>query len=162
MNILIEEHKKLLTALLKHNVDFILIGGYAVVYYGYSRATGDMDIWLKPDNHNKIKFIKALEDFGIDSNDIIKLSEIDFTKANTFYTGEEPERIDFLTQISGIKWDEAIVNVSALILKEKLVPVIRFKDLIVNKMLSDRPKDRADVDELQKINKYRNPPLGND
>jgi predicted nucleotidyltransferase len=158
MNILIENHKRLLLALLKHNVEFILIGGYAVVYYGYSRATGDMDIWLKPDNQNKIKFLKAVEDFGIDKNDIIKLSEIDFTKANTFYTGEEPERIDFLTQISGVKWDNAIENTSELRLEEKRVPVIHFRDLIVNKMISDRPKDKADVDELQRINKYRKPP----
>ena len=61
MNILIETHKKLLLALIKQNVEFILIGGYAVVYYGYSRATGDIDIWLKPDNHNKSKFLVTVQ-----------------------------------------------------------------------------------------------------
>lgn len=48
MNIFLEEHRKFLFLLIKHHVEFILIGGYAVIIYGYERGTGDMDIWLKP------------------------------------------------------------------------------------------------------------------
>jgi hypothetical protein len=57
MNILLEPHKHLLRRLIDFKVDFILIGGYAVNFHGYSRATGDMDVWLKPDNDNRSKFI---------------------------------------------------------------------------------------------------------
>ena len=53
MNIFFKEHHEILAALLKHRVNFMLIGGYAVNYYGYHRTTGDMDIWLEPSNENK-------------------------------------------------------------------------------------------------------------
>jgi hypothetical protein len=56
MDIMLEEHKKFLLLLLKHKVEFIVIGGYAVIYYGYERSTSDMDIWLKPTNKNRDKF----------------------------------------------------------------------------------------------------------
>ena len=54
MNILIDKHKDFLYDLVLENVDFILVGGYAVIYYGYFRTTGDLDIWLNPTNENKI------------------------------------------------------------------------------------------------------------
>ena len=54
MNILLDEHKATLINLLKSKIDFILIGGYAVIYHGYGSTTGDMDVWLKPDNENRI------------------------------------------------------------------------------------------------------------
>ena len=54
MNILLDEHKATLINLLKSKIDFILIGGYAEIYHGYGRTTGDMDVWLKPDNENRI------------------------------------------------------------------------------------------------------------
>ena len=50
MNIFIKEHREMLLMLIKHKVEFMIIGGYAVIYYGYGRTTNDMDIWLKPDN----------------------------------------------------------------------------------------------------------------
>jgi hypothetical protein len=56
----LDEHKAILLQLLKYKVDFMLIGGYAVIYHGYGRTTGDMDIWLKPDNENRDKLIPVL------------------------------------------------------------------------------------------------------
>ena len=56
MNILIDEHKQFVEKLIDNNVEFILVGGFAVIYYGYSRTTGDMDIWLKPTFEKKISF----------------------------------------------------------------------------------------------------------
>ncbi len=85
MNILIDEHRQLLLSLLNNHVSFILIGGYAVIYYGYERITGDMDIWLQPDNENRTKLLNALEEFGIDETDLEKLRQTDFTVAQVFY-----------------------------------------------------------------------------
>jgi hypothetical protein len=70
MNILLEKHKEFLIDLIKGNVHFILIGGYAVIYHGYVRATGDMDIWIKPDNENKEKLLVILENHGISKESI--------------------------------------------------------------------------------------------
>lgn len=64
INLFTEEHRELLTALIKNKVDFMLVGGYAVIHYGYDRSTGDMDIWLKTGNRNRDKLINALKDFG--------------------------------------------------------------------------------------------------
>jgi hypothetical protein len=65
MDIFLDEHKEFLLLLLKHEVEFMLIGGYAVIFHGYERTTGDMDIWLKPSNENKEKFIEVLKSYGI-------------------------------------------------------------------------------------------------
>jgi hypothetical protein len=56
MDVMLREHKAFLLLLLKYKVEFILIGGYAVIFYGYERTTADMDIWLRPDNKNRDKF----------------------------------------------------------------------------------------------------------
>jgi len=70
MNILLDEHKVILIKLLQSKVDFILIGGYAVNYHGYGRTTGDMDVWLRPDNGNRDKLVPVLESLGVLSEDI--------------------------------------------------------------------------------------------
>lgn len=57
MNIFIENHQILLKSLIKHKVKFLLVRDYAVIYYGYKRTTGDMDLWIEPDNGNKLKLI---------------------------------------------------------------------------------------------------------
>ena len=63
MDLFIDEQKKFLLLLLKHNVEFILIGGHAVIYHGYERVTADMDIWLKPDSQNRTNFLEALREY---------------------------------------------------------------------------------------------------
>lgn len=73
MNILIEEHKQFIIQLLESKVEFILIGGYAVIFHGYGRTTGDMDLWLKPENSNRDKLISVLNEMGILKEDIDKL-----------------------------------------------------------------------------------------
>lgn len=133
MNILIEEHRQLLLSLLNNNVSFILIGGYAVIYYGYERITGDMDIWLQPDNENRNKLLYALKDFGIEESDLEKLEKTDFTVPQVSYFGAKPRRIDFLTKVSGINFNEAISQVNYFQLQNKQVPVIQYHDLILTK-----------------------------
>jgi len=155
MDFLYKTHKELLILLVEHKVDFMLIGGYSVIYYGYNRGTGDLDLWLMPNNQNKIKLLKALRIFGIKPLDLNKLEKIDFTDTNMFFIGEVPEKIDFLTNVQNVVWDEAIKNVRYLPFKNIQVPVVGYHDLLLMKMASDRLKDKADVEELQKIRKYR-------
>ncbi len=64
MNVFIAAHQEILELMLKHEVEFMLIGGYAVIYYGYMRTTGDMDLWLKPSNENKFKMCKVFDEAG--------------------------------------------------------------------------------------------------
>lgn len=156
MNVLVKEHKDLLLAMVNHKVSFVLIGGYAVIYYGYDRGTGDMDIWLKPDNENRDKLLKALDEFGIDERDIAQLSNKDFTTSQTFFFGAPPRRVDFLvfSTISRVSFNEANAEAKHFALQEKQVPVIQYHHLILTKMTTGRIKDKADIEELQRINKY--------
>jgi hypothetical protein len=156
MNIVIPEFKKLILILNKHKVNYMLIGGYAVIYYGYDRTTNDLDIWLEPTDANRDKLIKALEEYNIHSDDLKLLSKIDFTKIQYFFIGEKPKKIDFLTKINNVTFDEAIKSVNHFPLENEQVPIIQYHHLILSKISNDRLKDKADVEELQRINKHRN------
>ena len=159
INVLLEEHQEILRLLIKHQVNFILIGGYAVIHYGYERTTGDMDIWLELGNENRDKFIEALIDFGVDDEGIIKLKQTNFTNPlEVIRIGEHPRTIEFLTMISNVRFEDAIKNVNYFLLEDIDVPVIHYNDLILSKLTSNRLKDKADIEELQRINKYKNNP----
>ena len=153
MNIFLEKQKEFLIKLLDANVEFILIGGYAVIFHGYVRTTGDMDIWLKPDNANKEKFLDVLNKSGFSKKTLQQVRQSDFTETLAFHFGNPPDRIDFLTKMTGIIFEEAILNADALKAEGLIIPVLQLNDLIINKMLTNRTKDKADVEELQKIHK---------
>lgn len=155
MNSLLPEFKKLLLLLLKHDVKFMLIGGYAVIYYGYERTTQDMDIWLQPDNRNKDKLCKALNEFGISEESTSQISQINFSETQFFFFGEKPRRVDFLTKINLVNFEEAFATVNHFPLADKMVPIIQYQHLILSKISNLRPQDKADVDQLQKIMKYK-------
>lgn len=155
MDFLLPDFKSMALLLKKHKVNFMLIGGYAVIYYGYNRSTGDMDIWLEPSNSNKEKFISALKEFGINEAGISKVNGLNFTEQQAFYFGQVPERIDFLTRINNVTFDEAIKSVNHFPLENEQVPIIQYHHLILSKISNDRLKDKADVEELQRINKHR-------
>ncbi len=156
MNIFIESHQQLLKSLIKHQVNFLLIGGYAVIYYGYKRTTGDMDLWFEPSNENKSKLIPVLQEFGFDQDGINHISQLDFTKHLAFHFWEEPERVDCLTKISNVTFEEAFSQKNLADIEGIFVPIIQYKHLIMSKMTSNRLKDKADIEELQKIEKIRN------
>lgn len=156
INVLLEEHQQILLALVKNKVSFMLVGGYAVIYHGYERTTGDMDIWLQLSNENRDKLVNALKEFGIADDDLEKLKQMDLTNpVPRFFIGETPRSIDFITLISNVKFEDAIKNVNYFPLEEEKIPVIHYNDLILSKITSGRLKDKADIEELQRINKYR-------
>lgn len=144
--------QEILELMLKHEVEFMLIGGYAVIYYGYMRTTGDMDLWLKPTNDNKFKMCKVFDEAGYEAQDIIALEHLDFEKKIVFSIGVEAQKIDFLTHINLIQYHEAEKNKVIDIVDEMKLPIIHLHDLILSKMNTDRLKDKADIEELHRIN----------
>ncbi|OPZ99676.1 MAG: hypothetical protein BWY70_00907 [Bacteroidetes bacterium ADurb.Bin408] len=156
MNILCDMHKDFLRRLLQAGVNFIVVGGYATIYHGYVRVTGDIDIWLEPNNDNKEKLALILENLNFSKDSISKIRKLDFTQMVAFHFGTPPEKIDFMTQLSGINFREALLHSEKLDIINFKVPVLRLDDLIINKLLSNRAKDKSDVEELQKIQKLRN------
>lgn len=151
MNIFLKEHQDLLGLMLQNHVDFMLIGGYAVIHYGYKRTTADMDLWLKPTNENKKKLLKVLKKLDYFEADIILVEELDFTKQVAFSIGEEPSIIDFLTYINMVNWEEADSQKAIVEIDHIKIPIIHFNHLILSKINNNRTKDQLDIEELQKI-----------
>lgn len=155
MNIFLNEHQEILRWLIEKQVEFLLIGGYAVIYHGYKRSTGDMAHWLNPMNENKEKVIRALNYAGYDAADLVNLADADFTKHLAFSIGEEPHKIDFITYINQVSFEEAYKNKVEFDFEGMQIPVININELILSKINTGRKKDEADVEELQKIISYR-------
>lgn len=148
-------HLEMLTTLLDNNVDFLVVGGYAVIIHGYIRTTGDLDIWLNPTSENKLILLEVFSNLQFDPEGIEVIRKMDFTQVVVFHIGEEPERIDFLTHIAGIDYTKAKERMQFLSYQQYKIPYLHFDDLIVNKLRSDRLRDKADVEELQKIAQAR-------
>jgi predicted nucleotidyltransferase len=151
MNIFLEEHLEILEFLIKHKVRFLLIGGYAVIIHGYRRTTGDMDLWLEPTNENKLLFINALRDLNFEDEALEHIQSLDFREPQVLMFGEQPQRIDFLTKINQVTFDEAFDNQLSTEFEGLQLPVINLRELILSKINTGRPKDAADIDELQRI-----------
>ena len=151
MNLFIETHQQWLKEMLAAHVDFIVIGGYSVIYHGYKRTTGDMDIWLKPDNSNRDKLIPLLTEYGFDRDTIAQISAFDFSQTLSFSIDESPGKIDFLTHINLVNNEEAdklkvIAEIDGL-----HIPFLHFNHLILSKMNTGRTKDKADIEMLQQV-----------
>ncbi len=156
MNIFQDEHIVILKILLKHHVEFMLVGGVAVNYYGFNRPTGDLDVWLKPDTENKRKLIKALIELKIVEQDIAVINASDFSKPLVFHIGTTPPFvIDFMTKISGVLWQEAWKKRSDSEFEGLNLSFIHINDLKANKFMSGRPKDLEDIRQLMRIEELR-------
>ncbi|TVQ03958.1 MAG: hypothetical protein EA359_07840 [Balneolaceae bacterium] len=155
--ILANNFEEVLKEFTTFGVSYLIVGGYAVIFHGYVRTTGDMDIWIKPDPGNKEKIIYAFKNLNFTSELIEHIKELDFTKPFAVKLGDEPLQIDIFNAVSGLRYDEAFDNSIPYQFQNQLtVRFLRIEDLITNKMLTGRLKDKADVEELQKIRNYRN------
>lgn len=155
MNIFLDEHVEILSAMLKHHVEFMLIGGYAVIIHGYRRTTGDMDLWLNSTNENKEKLHKVLKELAFDEDDLTHFLSLDFSTHLVFSFGSEPKKIDFLTKLNNVEFQEANKHKITHEFDGLFVPVIHLNDLVLSKINTGRLKDKADIEELQHIQKYR-------
>jgi hypothetical protein len=151
--ILNEIFSDFLKLLIKHNVKYVLVGGWAVIFEGYSRTTGDMDILIEPTEENAIKVLSVLKDFF---GSTIGFAKEDFTKGdNVIMMGREPHRIDILTSISGVGFEEVFSNSKIYMDDELQIRCIHINELIRNKEASGRLKDLADANYLKKIRSKR-------
>jgi hypothetical protein len=137
----------MLSALNDSGAEYLVIGAHAMAIYGPARATGDFDIWIRPTKENAEKVWDALERFGAPRR---KLTIADLcTPGNVYQIGVAPNRIDFLTAIDGVGFDEAWQNRKQTEINEISVSVIGRDELLKNKRVVGRPKDLADVAWLE-------------
>lgn len=141
-----EDFKELLKLFNKHQVDFLIVGGYALAFHGAPRYTGDMDIFVKPSKENAEKILVALKDFGFGS---LGLSVEDFAVENkVIQLGVPPVRIDILTSISGIDWNTAFTGREKGEYGGLTVYFIGRQEFIINKKILHRHKDLADIEAI--------------
>ena len=140
----------MLSALSEEKVEFLLIGAYALAVHGLPRATGDLDLWIHPTPENAQRTEKALVRFGAPLD---QMTENDFvTRGIIFQIGVVPCRIDIITSVEGVEFEQAWLNRMQVEIEGLQVPVIGREDLIRNKRALGRPQDLADVARLEEGN----------
>ncbi|MYD62982.1 MAG: hypothetical protein F4W91_18235 [Gemmatimonadetes bacterium] len=138
-----EEFLQLLNA---ETVEFVIVGGYAVAFHGYARATDDLDLFFRNTRENINHIRHALDRFGLATTEAQATEFAD--SGNIVRMGIAPVRIEMMNSISGLTFEEVWQNRISGIYGETPVFYISLADLIKNKRASARPKDLADVDEL--------------
>ncbi len=123
-----------------------MVGGYAVVYHGFTRATGDLDVWVGTDPRNAEKLVAALQGFGFG---VPELSADLFVKAGSVVRmGVPPLRIEILTTIAGVAFEECYRQRTRDVIDEVEIHLISLSDLKANKRAVGRLKDLNDLENL--------------
>ena len=144
-----QDFRDLLQALLQTGARFLVVGAHAMAVHGVPRATGDLDVWIDLDPANAERVWQALVRFGAPV-DGLELSRKDFeTPGMVVQIGLPPRRIDFLTEVSGLSFEEAWQNRTTHPVGTLAVPFLSRQDLVRNKRAGGRPKDLADLDTLE-------------
>ena len=140
------DFKEFLRLLNSREIEYLLIGGYAVGYHGYPRATADLDVWIAIDSGNTEKMVGALIEFGFDLPEL--QPEIFQKEDQIIRMGVPPIRIEILTTISGVNFSECYAGRVEDTLDGVPVKIISLKHLKTNKKASGRHQDLADLENL--------------
>lgn len=149
-NILNEDFQEFILALNKAQVKYVLVGGYSVIYYGYPRTTGDMDIFVEVTKDNYEKLCKAFAIFNMPLFDMTNENFLNNDNINVFSYGRPPVSIEILKEISGLSFQEVYEHSKEIVFENVPLRIINLNDLIRNKKASGRPKDINDIDNLEK------------
>lgn len=135
----------------KHQVNYMIVGGYALAFHGKPRHTGDLDIWIDISEDNAEKMTAVIADFGMKS---LGITSDDFLQKGIItQIGHPPLRIDILNEIDGVYFQDAYINKLIIDIDGLIINYIGLDDLIKNKQSSGRSQDLTDVKTLKKIKK---------
>ncbi len=140
------DFRDLLARFNANQVEYMIVGAYALAYHGVPRYTGDMDILVRPDSENAIRILRALEEFGFGS---LGLTVDDFTVPDkVIQIGVIPVRIDLVTSLTGVSWEEARTGRVAGTYGDTEVFYLGKQQFIMNKRALGRKKDLADLEAI--------------
>lgn len=146
---LTRDFRELLELLNGNEVEYLVVGGYAVIIYGYPRLTVDIDIWVNPSKENAGKVLKTIADFGFSFEN---LGEKDFEMPdNVIQLGRPPYRVDILTSLEGMDFNKCYDRKKIFKKNSLLINFIGKDDLLENKRLVGRYKDLDDIINLSEI-----------
>lgn len=150
------DFKDMLSALSAEGVEYLVVGAYAMAAHGIPRATGDLDLWIRRTEDNAGRVLKALAVFGAPTEE---LNVDDLTTPDLiFQIGLRPNRVDLLTSVDGVSFEEAWPGRLVTEVEGVEIAVMGLDDLIRNKEAVGRPRDRADAEELARIRSQRRNP----
>ena len=140
------DFRDLLALFSKHDVEYVIVGAYALAFHGVPRYTGDLDIYVRPNPRNAGRIVVALSDFGFGS---LNLTPADFEKPeNVVELGVPPVRVDLFTSISGVTWEEVDAGKVPGTFGDVSVHYLGREQIIANKRAVGRKRDLADLDAL--------------
>jgi uncharacterized nucleotidyltransferase DUF6036 len=141
------DFKELLLAFNEHGVDYLVVGAHALAAHGHVRATKDLDVWVRPEQSNAQKILQALSDFGAP---LSELTADDLSRKETiFQIGMPPLRVDIITNIDGVEFEDAWPDRLETSFGGVPAFVISRHHLIMNKKTAARLQDLADVQQLE-------------
>ena len=144
-----QDFKEFIALLNEHQVEYLIVGGYAVVAYGYHRFTGDLDVWINPSLDNAKKTLDVLKAFGFGK---LKLTVEDLSsKDKIIQLGYEPIRIDILTSVEGLNFVDSYKRRTSRKADGIKIHLIGLDDLRKNKKLVGRDRDLEDYKHLKKL-----------
>jgi predicted nucleotidyltransferase len=138
------DFKEFLSLLERHDVEYLLIGGYAVNYYGYVRYTGDIDIFVSSSPENAARVTSVMHEFGFTE----VTAEMVTTPSSMLRVGIKPTQLEVTNFIDGVSFDECWVSRSRVKIDDLELNVISLEKLRKNKLASGRTKDLADLENL--------------
>ena len=140
------DFRDLFAALSAQGADFLVVGGHAVMLYTQPRYTKDLDVWVRPTSENAERVFQALADFGAP---LVNVKVEDFAAPGTiFQIGVAPNRVDILTSLEGIEFEQAWAARTKSTYGGVPIGVLSAEDLIANKRAVARPQDLLDVEAL--------------
>ena len=146
---MIEAYKNICAQLNRHKVEYLVIGGVAVIAHGYPRSTGDVDFWYRPTTENYLNLLTAFKDLGVDTQDLDRL--VFDPKKSFLRIPALGIKTEFLPQVKGeTKFTDAFKRAKIFNLEGVSIAIIGYNDLIKIKKDTNRPKDLGDIDELEK------------
>ncbi len=146
-----QDFRDMVEALVTEGADFLIVGAYSVSYHGHPRATGDLDLLVRPTAENAARVWRALQRFGAPAA-ALGITEADLTNPDIVcQIGLPPRRIDLLTSLSGVRFEEAWAGRSCQDWHGRPICFLGLDALLANKRIAGRPKDLADIDALLRL-----------
>lgn len=142
------DYRDILSAFEKADVEYLLVGAYALAAHGQPRATGDIDLWIRPTHDNAANVMQALQEFGAPLSTVRQ--EYFTSPEVVFQIGISPRRIDILTSIDAVDFDTAWHDRMDVEIEGIVVPVLSRAHFIQNKRALGRAQDKADIERLEK------------
>lgn len=141
--------RDMLSAFDAEDVEYLVVGAYAMAQYGYPRATGDLDFWIRRTPENADRVLRALDAFGAPGGLVAREDLV--TPDMIVQIGVEPSRIDILTSIDGVEFEDAYPERTETSLDDVRVRFVGLRHLLQNKRATGRAKDKLDVLKLESV-----------